>query len=253
MRRLFPGSVLALLALWLLAGQQAAAGTADVAAADGGTMRFEYAGDKLRVTTSQADAPYMVVRDGKIYMVQDQDGQTMVIDLGQAMGMFGNLAGSVTPSMMATEVISLEATGAKETHGGVLGDVYTLRYRTGDGKEQQADVVLSDDPRALAFRDAITRFAATMAQSIPQQQQQVSDDIQARLVAMNKGVLRYGKDMTVTAFSDAAVDEARFTLPAAPTDLSGIGRILQQAGQGDGQGTGPSSEVGKALGRIFGQ
>lgn len=269
--------------------QAAAAGTAEVTSADGGRMTFEYSGDKVRMNMQGEDvgegSAYMVLRDNNIYAVTMSEGQTIVIDAKKAWSTFGNMAGSATPDMAASEVISLKATGAEEQHAGVTGQVYLLRYRNEDGKEREEELVLSDDPRARAFRDAMHQFATTVSQTVEQDQDSASDDMQARLAAMNKGVLRYGKDLTVSALSDAAVDEARFELPAAPMELPDIGSIFGGAapagsagggqsqsplsgilgaiggGEGeaeageDGAETGGSAteELGKAFGRLFGK
>jgi hypothetical protein len=128
------------------------AGVADVVNSDGSTMKFEYQGDKLRIDTGQGEASYMVLRDDHIYVVTNSDGNLMVIDANQAMGMFGSMAGAATPSAVASEVVSLEATGRKETHAGITGEVYDLEFVTEDGKKQKTELVLAKDDRAREFR-----------------------------------------------------------------------------------------------------
>jgi len=246
-----------------LAGS-AGAGTADVSNADGDTIRFEYAGDRLRVDMSGQKDAYMVLRDGRVYSVSSANGAPMVIDLSQAWSMFGGMVGSATPDMVAREVVSLQPTGRQEQHADAAGEVYELRFRTEDGQEKQAELVLTDDARAKRFRDAMHHFATTIASTVGQDYQRASDDMQNRLTALDKGVLRYGSDMTVSALSDDAVDATRFELPAAPMDLSNLGSLLggfggaPSTGDGDKEAepagnAGPASELGKAFGRLFGE
>lgn len=254
------------LAALLLLSQPALAGTAEVTNAEGDTMRFEYRDNNLRMGMGDQGQSYLVVRGEDVYMVSDSDGNLMVIDARQAWNMVGGLAGSATPDMVANDVISLDATGATEEYAGIVGEVYRLRYRDDDGAEQETELVLTDDPRARAFRDAMHDFATTMSSAMGQENA-ASDDMQKRLAALNKGVLRYGDDMTVSALSAETVDMARFELPAEPTDLSNLGGLSGLFGSGardapekeaadEGSAEEPASateKLGEALGRMLGK
>ncbi|MEH6636844.1 MAG: hypothetical protein V7700_15070 [Halioglobus sp.] len=207
------------------------AGVADVVNSDGSTMKFEYQDDKLRIDTGQGEASYMVLRDDHIYVVTNSDGNLMVIDANQAMGMFGSMAGAATPSSVASEVVSLEATGRKESHAGITGEVYNMVFVTEDGKKQQTDLVLAKDARARDFSKALSGMAMSLSKSAGKDFARAANDMESRLLAMDMGVLRYGKDMTISAISDEAVDQSRFELPAEPTDLSSIGSLMNQSSQ----------------------
>jgi hypothetical protein len=233
----------AILALSLLGIASAHAGSADATNAEGDTMRFEYRGDMLRVGVGGESASYMVMRDGNIYVVSNDGDQPMVINASQAMSMFGGMAGAATPDMVANEVVSLKNTGRKEQHAGITGEVWELVFRAEDGSEQRAELVLSDDPAALAFRDAMHNFATGVSETVGEDYKAATDDMQGRLSAMNKGVLRYGDDMRITALSLEAVDAARFDLPAEPMDLSNLGALM-----GAGQPAGSADEANESTG-----
>ena len=262
---------------WLL-GAGAFAGTSEVRSKDGDVSRFEYSGDMLRIGVGNQPDGYMVMRDGRVYVVTDSDGNVMVMDISQALGMFGAMANAATPSMTDDEVLSLKATGRKETHAGVTGEVYILRYRDSDGREQETELVLTDDKRALEFRDAMLRFAEAMSRNMGAGQQASSNNMQKELMALNKGVLRYGDEMSVVSLDMSPVEASRFDLPAPPTDLGGLGAILSGALSGQQQpansggsadrGEGadapadgaeqapppnPADEIGNALRSIFGR
>jgi hypothetical protein len=224
-----------------VASHCALAGTADVVNSDGSSMKFEYEEDNLRFDTGQGDTSYMVVRDDHMYVVTNSDGQLMVIDINQAMGMFGGMVGAAAPSVVASEVVSLKGTGRSEKIAGITGEVYELNYVDEDGKQHQTELVLSDDPRAKAFSTAINNMAQSLAKSVGKNFEHAANDMQQRLVAMDMGVLRYGDDMLVTALSGDTVDAARFELPAEPTDLSSFGALLNQSRQ-SGSATNSSSE-----------
>lgn len=269
------------LALFLTLGLSASMTYADITEVvdpEGNTMTFEYEGDQLRINMNAQDS-YMLVRDNRIYVVTDQDGDIMVIDLKQTMSMFGNLAKSAVPDMADVSVESLEPTGRKETVAGISGEVYVLKFVDYEGRPQEAELVLSPDRRAVGFRDAMHRMAASMSDLVDQQV--ASDKLQSQLGARDLGVLRYGKDMRVAAITETEVDAARFVLPAEPTDLSGLGNLLGGSSGGSGgflsgilgdAGTGDAGdtsqeeteepaanpienagkEIGKAFGKLFG-
>jgi hypothetical protein len=227
------------------------AGAADVVSSDGNTMKFEYQGDQLRINPGQDQNSYMVLRDGHIYVVTDSNGQKMVIDANQAMGMFGSMAGAATPSSVASEVVSLEATGRMEKHAGISGEVYNLEYISEDGKTQRGELVLSDDKRAKEFSNAMSGMARSLSKSAGKNFEDAAQDMQKRLDAMDMGVLRYGEDMRISAISDRSIDKSRFVLPAEPTDLSSIGSLMNQSRQTESSGQAGSSS-GQKSGGVMG-
>lgn len=266
----------------LLSWATAQAGTAELTSGEGTAVSYEYAGDKVRMNLD-GESSYMLVRDNTVYMVTDTGGSLMVIDASQAWNMVGGMAGSATPDMLSQEVISIEPTGRLEQQAGISGEIYILRSRSGDGKEQQGELVLSDDPRALEFRDAMQRMASTMATIMDNKEAKAANQRMFKeLQSLDKGVLRYGNDMKVTALTQDPIEPARFVLPAEPTDLSGLGAIFGGGAANTGAGsqgggsiwdsmresmgggaaeetddteeesTGTAAELGKALGRIFG-
>jgi hypothetical protein len=213
-------------------------------------MKFEYQDDKLRINTGQGETSYMLLRDEHIYVVTNSDGQLMVIDANQAMGMFGSMAGAATPSSVAAEVVTLEATGRLEQHAGITGEVYNLQYIAEDGKKHQTELVLAEDARARAFSRAINGMARSLSKSAGKDYASAANDMQERLIALNMGVLRYGDDMVVSAISDRRVDTSRFELPAEPTDLSSIGSLMNLSRQSTSSGQTSSGEGQKSGGVI---
>lgn len=276
-RALYPAL---LLTLGLGAGS-ASADIAEVINADGDNMTFEYEGDQLRIEIKK-DKGYMLVLGERIYAVSDENGEIMVIDVKQTLSMFGNMAQSAIPDMAGVNVESLEATGRSETVAGIKGEVYKLSYTDMEGRPQESELVLSSDRRAMGFRDAVHRMASTLSSMLAQQG--THDRLQAQLAAQELGVLRYGEDMRVTSITETRVADARFVLPAEPTDLTGLGGLFGAGALGGGDGgfmsgilgnnaaeksaksqeqeqeeeqaanpiENASKEIGKALGKLFG-
>jgi hypothetical protein len=221
------------------------AGAADVRSSDGGSMKFEYAGtDKLRINMADG-ANYMVVKENQIYVVADNEGQIMVFNMNQAMSMFGGMASSATPQTVEGKLLSLKATGRSETVAGIKGEVYMARFIDHEGEERTTDMVLARDPRAVDLQRAMFGMVTSMAKSSGKETKG-ADEMQQKLMDMNMGVLRYGEDMWVTTISDRKIDDARFVLPAEPTDMSALGGIF--GGGGGGNEGGFMSGIMGALG-----
>jgi len=227
------------------------AGAADVVATDGSTLRFEYAGNNLRLGINGEDSTYMVIKDDHIYMISNAAGRVMVFDANQAMVMVAGMAGTATPPMASSKVISLKNTGRKEKQANIEGEVYLLRYEDSEGQPKETELLLSDDGRAKAFRDAMSNFAQTMAKATGEDYKVASDDMLSKLESIDMGVLRYGNDMTVITIDDAPIDLGRFTLPAPPIDLSGLGALFGKE-ENLNKPTATSEEAQKALEKMFG-
>jgi hypothetical protein len=212
----------------LLQADGALAGSATIASTGGDSMVFEYAdGDKLRINTPQDDT-YMVVRDNTLYAVSFNNGQPMVMNASKMMKGFANMAQmteQATPAAATGELVSIKATGRKETVAGVTGEVYEVRTRE-DGDEMTREVVMSSDPRALELRDAMFTMARAGSAIIDEEARRNSEDFQARLEDMDMGILRYGSEMTVTSIDGDTVAAARFELPAEPMDMSDLGGLM---------------------------
>ncbi len=222
------------------------AGAADVRTSEGGQMKFEYrGGDQLRITTDGQNG-YMVTRNGEIFMVTQSEGQVMVMSLSQTLGMFGAQAGAASPSTVEGKLLSLEPTGGTETVAGIKGEVYRVRYLDQEGQERTTDLVLSDDRRAREFQRAlftmINGFAGAAGKTM-----EGPEELQARLTKMNKGTLRFGEQMWVTAISDREIDPSRFVLPAEPMDMSAMGGMF-----GGNPPAGGGESGGGFMSRIFG-
>lgn len=218
------------------------AGAADMETTDGNSMKFEYEGNNLRINTGQ-EGSYMILNDQGMYVVNESGGRLIVIDAGQMMGMFGDMD-ATAPSVAGSKVVSLEATGQHEVYAGITGEIYNLEYFDEDaGQVQTTQLVLSTDPRAIQLTRAITGMASSMTKAAGKSGQG-ANELQEHMSKLNKGVLRYGNDMWVTAISDRTVASERFMLPAKPKDLSsmaGMTEIFSQTGSSQADSSDSSS------------
>ena len=226
----------------------AAAGTATIASSDGEAMTFEYRGDDL-LRVGVADESYMLVRDNTLYVVSMNNGEPMVINASSMMKGFSGMVQQAAPPATTADFVSLEKTGRAETVAGIRGDVYLLTTEE-DGRAQTRELVMSDDARAIEFRDAMFIMGHAAMEALDDYPRPDDDkDVQKQLEAMNLGVLRVGEDMTVTSLSGDNVAAARFELPAEPMDMGGLGAMM---GGSSGEGGGSDGETGGVFSNMMG-
>jgi len=231
----------AAMALAFACALPAVAGTATVASSEGETMTFEYRGDDLLRVGGVEDQSYMLVRDNTLYVVSFNDGEAMVINASSMMKGFSGMLQQAAPPATTAEFVSLEKAGRSETVAGIKGEVYLLTTKE-DGEERTQEVVMSDDKRAIEFRDALFIMGRAAMEAFDDYQLPEDDkDVQKQLEAMNLGVLRVGEDMKVTSLSGDSIAAARFELPAEPMDMQGLGAMMGAMGESSGQG-GDSSD-----------
>ena len=125
MRKQLKNSIPIAVTLALGLAGSAWADVTSVKTSDGQTMTYEYEGDNLRIDIGQQDS-YMLLVDGTVYSVTRSDGEYMVVDVSQAMTMFGSAIRSAAPGAADSRVESFEATGRKETVAGIAGEVYLV-------------------------------------------------------------------------------------------------------------------------------
>ena len=138
MHRFLGKTMIRTLAVALCTAGGAWADVTTVQTNNGDTMTYEYEGDKLRIDVGQQDS-YMLLVDGTVYSVTRSDGEYMVVDVSQAMSMFGSALRDAAPGAADSRVESFEATGRKETIAGIEGEVYLVKYIDHEGKAQQGE------------------------------------------------------------------------------------------------------------------
>ncbi|ATJ81598.1 hypothetical protein ACFPTY_01330 [Halomonas beimenensis] len=173
-------------------------------------MEVQWAGDDLRMDfPQQAQAGYMLLKDGKGYMVSRMQGQTMVMDLARlremAEEMGGGQAAAGLASQQAASVDALEATGNQETVAGLEGDVYRLEWTDKAGDVHDDELVLSDDAQVLELMAAFHAYQQSMTGE--------PDPIALELESRGLGMLRFGDRFRITGLADAAPDASVFALP----------------------------------------
>lgn len=202
---------------------------------------------------------YLLIRDNKAYSVITENGTPMVIDLASTMKMLGalaknNSAQGATAGNEVVRFVSLDKTGASETVAGISGNVYKLTFVDDEGQQQTEELVLSKDSRARELTSALTAMGKQMARAAGVPEPEGAAKMYAEIDGSNQGVLRYGSDFRVAAFSGAP-SASRFELPAQPQQMPNLADLMSggaSAGAEADAGAGASSGS-NPLGNLFGQ
>ncbi|MBA1146785.1 hypothetical protein H0Z60_06900 [Ectothiorhodospiraceae bacterium WFHF3C12] len=180
--------------------------------AGSGAIEISWSGDgALRMETGTGPG-YFIVREGKAYVVMQQGGQTMVMELASMMKMAAGQVGNVPAGDTFGRVESVNATGASETVAGIEGRVYQVTWTDGDGQRHSGDVVLTDDALVAEMTEAYLGAVQAMSGAD-------TDAYRQSLPEGERGLLRSGEDFRIESISGDEPPPGAFELPAEPMDL----------------------------------
>ena len=168
---------------------------------------------------------YMIVREGKIYSVFNNDGTPMVMEMGGMLKAFGAIANDLQEGgqTIPAGIESVEATGKTETVAGIKGHVYKVTVVNDDGTTKTDDAVFSSDANVTEMtRIYMETMLSIFDQSDPESFLQALPDNE-------RGLLRYGQEYRLASISGQAPAADQFTLPAKPTNLADMLKNLQPA------------------------
>lgn len=213
---------------------------------DGSLMRMDMQG--------QADG-YMVIRDGKIYSVSQQNGQPMVMDLT---GMGQMLKGMVNRSMASmdsdvNQFVSLTDAGRSETIAGIKGRVHVLTFVDDEGERRSEEVVLAKDKRLRELTDSMMLMSQTMAEAFGVEMPEGSERMNKEILGKGDGMLRFGSDFKVASIDGSTPSSSRFKLPAEPQQMPDLGSLMSGANAGAGASGSANTGGGNPLADLFGK
>jgi hypothetical protein len=197
------------------------------------TMEIEYLDNhnlRMNFHRGQKVETYMLIKDNKVYTVTMINNAPMVMDIGAMSQMAGALGGdnsndsNEASGPLGYEVLSLKATGKKETVAGFTGEVYLVTAKDGTGTSSE-EVVFSSDPKVRAYTDAWREAGKTMQQVLARDMA-TDNDLDHYMEKNKLGLLRYGTQYRVVAIDDKKPAADRFTLPTAPMSMPDFGSMF---------------------------
>lgn len=185
-------------------------------------MVIHWAGDNMRMDFPAQQQGYMLMRDGKGYMVTEQGGQTIIMDMAMLKEMtdaMGDEANAVNANQ-AKSVESLEATGEKDTIAGIEGEVYRIQWVDHGDNTHDDEMVLSDDPLGREMLQAFQSYVEIVMDE--------PDPIGATLLDRDLGMLKFGDKFRIVEIAEASPAADAFELPENAMTMQDM--IQQQMG-----------------------
>lgn len=163
---------------------------------------------------------YVLVRDNKPYLVTEEDGKPLVIDMEGMADFLAEFGGSPNKNPYNWgKIHTYKETGAKEIVAGMEGNVYAVQFKQGNGQTLHVDAVLTDDSVVV---ELMQRYAETLKNTFNMLEVQ---DLLTMLPKDQRGVLRLGNFMKLESVSNENPSDDLFTLPGKPVKF---GEMLQQ-------------------------
>lgn len=207
--------LVALLPLPVLAG-----GSAIFKSDDGDTEILWQTDGAVRVGQTGSQE-YMLMRDGKAYMVSHEDGEAQVMEMTGIVQAMGDMANSSADLPIPETVDSVKATGKSETIAGVKGEIHLITTTEKDGTTSTMEAVLTDKPIIVEMTRSYMQAIGSIvgAQSI--------ETFTQALPAKKSGILRVDDDFVLKSISDQEPQAGMFELPANPINLNDLMKGLQ--------------------------
>lgn len=203
-----------------------AAGNATIEV-DGSNMDIHWVDTKNARFNMPGDEGYLLSKDGKTYMVSDEDGDPMVVEVAGMAQMAMAFAGDGALDHIIPDSISkVKATGKKEKIAGIKGEVYILTITDSDGAEEEIEVVLTDNKVSNELTDVYISLLQNIF-GINHMQ-----DMFDQLPKKKRGILRVDDELIITSLSKKGPDSDYLELPAQPMNLQNLMQDLQKALQG---------------------
>lgn len=176
-----------------------------------------------------AESSYMLLRDGKTYIVDPDADASMppVMEVGAMMrGMVDAFADDEeAASPLLNRIESVKKTGKTETIAGIKGDVYEAVSRDRKGQAENTQLVLTSDPLVVEMTEAYLAYSASMLGP-----ERIAE-IRNALPKGKRGLLRAGDDMVVQAVSKDKPAADMFELPAEPVNFGDMMKHLMEQAQ----------------------
>ncbi len=180
--------------------------------ADGQTMELSYKdGDHMRM--SMPGGQFMLVDGDKTYMVRQQNGQWVAMDMaamGQMMQQMRQQSGQQSPqAQQGSSDAEFRDAGRTETIAGYEGTVYEV---TANGETNE--IVLSDHEDIVSLSRGWVQFTGNMTKQMGAMNEQMQEDLISKSdIDKRGGILRVGDDMRVKSISTDSKGSDYYELP----------------------------------------
>lgn len=223
MKRCIPrAALLATLACAPLAALAAGTATISGGGEEVGQLRWLDA-ETVRMDP-KGDEGYLVLREGKTYLVNPEAvaGMPMVMALDGMMqglaGMFGDQQdGDPLSAALSKRVESIASTGRKETVAGIEGEVYEFVFVDDQGNTERTEAVLTAHALVTEMTEA---YLALFGGSMLGAERVI--EFRSVMPEGKHGLLRMGDDVALQSISQDQPAADLFVLPGPAVDMGGM-------------------------------
>jgi hypothetical protein len=178
--------------------------------------------DKDHVRMDTSSTSYMLLKGDKVYSVsQDDDGQWMVMDLGQmasaaSSSSFTSLFGGGEQVVQEKEYsANYEKTGRKEKIAGYTGVVYNAEVKENGEIIRRDEVVLCSHSDIKKVNDGWSAIAAKMSENMGKEMaKSIEQATKEAKAAGYGGMLRYGDEMQLHSLKKMNLNVSYYDIPA---------------------------------------
>lgn len=185
----------------------------------GGQFKVSYK-DDAHIRMDVEGGNYVLMAGAKTYMVMNQGGNLMAMDMDQMSGMMQSLGGMMNQQMgqvakdHSAEDVSFKKTGKTETVSGYKGDVYRVEVKTARGVEAH-EMVWSNHSDIANLQKAFAKMGERMAKIVQNPEMTKGMNFanqQVKLMGAG-GALRYDQDMVIQSVEKKSVPNSAYELP----------------------------------------
>jgi len=202
---------------------------------DGVQTMLEYDDSGMLRVGMQGEYGYMLMRDGRVYTVMNQDGESMVMEISSAMAGMGNMVqqqGLIDTEFQAFE--SLTDTGRTEMVAGIEGRVYDMTLIENNGQRTTESVVLSTDNRVRELTAAMMAMADMMMTAMGGEEPEGMAMMKQEILGNGRGWLRQGNAFELSSIDGNPPAASRFELPSEPVDMPDMSSFFSGGALGGG-------------------
>lgn len=159
---------------------------------------------------------YLIMQGGKAYSINQEGGETMVMDMESMAAMVQAMSGKESKDDPFGGIDSIKPTKANETVAGINGQIYDMTWTEANGSQKSATAVLTDNPLVVEMTYAYLNSISAMTGA---------KSMQRFLDALpnNKhGMLKVGDQFYVESIEKADPPASTFELPAKPMSFQDL-------------------------------
>ncbi|MEA1889660.1 MAG: hypothetical protein U9N50_07780 [Pseudomonadota bacterium] len=220
--------------LMLLAASASASGIAKFKGMDGGKpyiLSLEYLDQKtsrIDMDSESDTTGYLLFNNRQAQVVSSYQGNTLVMDLAsmnqmaQSLGVMKMLG--IDSETLLVHVISMKATGKKETVAGISGEIYNIIWSRNNVK-QQDELVLSRSQLAWDYTAAWIDAIDVVSKASPSIKIK-GDELMSKVKKDKLGILRFGNRFQLVSARSMAINPARFVAPDTSFNIPGLTDLL---------------------------